>query len=242
MKRKKLIYVPGLISILGLPILLFFWGPGDPVQLTSLRIRIPTDEKDSGGIKRFSKEGFLELTKNKKLTTIDLGSGSPYIVDIKKYPLTDRKFQFVTRAIEQLEFTNDTSSVLKIDLAEGNTYGEFVWLLNQATIYNIRRYALIDNSFYFLANPPVIREPDLVSELQLGFELESNFGQKSRYPFPAERALYKPPPCLTALNILPQRRFQHLLCIPMDILRIGISIHRIKRHLEDRSLYPLHFL
>ena len=151
MKRMKFYYVPGLISLMGLPVLLFIWGPSDPVFRTAMRLRLPSDEAASGI--GFTREGFLQLTKNKRILTIDLE-------DLPIYPreadesARDHRFHFVKQEIQRLQFTHDTSTILRIGLGEDNTYGDFVWLCNYMTISAIKRYAVIDDNFYILSNPP----------------------------------------------------------------------------------------
>jgi hypothetical protein len=54
MKKRKLFYVPGLISIIGLPVLLFFMGPENQIYPTSVRLKLPSNEKDVPGIEAFA--------------------------------------------------------------------------------------------------------------------------------------------------------------------------------------------
>ncbi len=76
----------------------------------------------------------------------------------------------MTAEIERLVFTHDTSTVLKVDLGENNSYGDFVWLYNHMAFYKLQHYAFVDNSLYILSNRPsphyhteplVIEEADL---------------------------------------------------------------------------------
>lgn len=118
MKKKKLLYVPGLISLIGLPILLFFMDPGDRPGCVPLRL--PSDEKDTPGILKFTREGFYRDIKGKKILTISMeedvldGNNSDY--DQQTLFLLGRRFHFLSREIERLQFTNDTFSVLKARL------------------------------------------------------------------------------------------------------------------------------
>jgi hypothetical protein len=66
-----------------------------------------------------------------------------------------RKRHFVSQEIERLEFTNDISSVLKVQFGANNTYGDYVWVLNQLFLYKVKRYAFVDNDFYVFADPPI---------------------------------------------------------------------------------------
>jgi hypothetical protein len=155
MKGRRLYYVPGLISIIGLPILLFFYWPKETAAPTVLRIFLPTDRKDDPAMKRFSTEMVYKSLKGKKITTIDLDVEGFYEGDNRTRYVYKQKLHFVSNEIEQLEFTNDTSSILKVQLGPNNTYGDFVWVLNQLFLYKVKRYAFVDNNFYVYADPPL---------------------------------------------------------------------------------------
>jgi len=146
MKRKKLYYVPGLISIVMLPILLFFWGPEDPIELNVLKLKIPARKTEQFSNQQFTMETFNAALVNKKIKTIDINEGSWV-----------RQAQNITRSlvlseIENIHSGNDTNVVLKVHMGTDCSYGNFIWTLNQALIYDFRRYALIDNELYFF--PP----------------------------------------------------------------------------------------
>jgi hypothetical protein len=157
-KRKKIYYVPGAISLLGLPFLFLFLTPKETTQSHFVRFTIPSDEKsDYNRIIGFSRDYFYKSIKGKKIIQIDLN---------RKYPaqetyLFNAKLNFISREIERLEFTNDNSAILKIKLGAANTYGHFMWVLNQALIYRLKRYALVDDSFYLFANLPPDRMEDI---------------------------------------------------------------------------------
>jgi hypothetical protein len=156
MKRKKIYYFPGLVSIIGLPILLFFFRPEDRVQLTSIKLSLPSDRENGGpSWKIFSKANFYKSLRNKKIIAIDLNDIRD---DDKSEFYFSGKLNFISREIENMQFTNDTSTIVKIDLGDANYYCDFIWLLNQALIYRFGRYGLVDNSFYFLPNRPVVHE------------------------------------------------------------------------------------
>ena len=151
MRRKKLFYVPGLISLLGLPVLLFFLGPEDPVYHTVLRIYLPMDKAPRGGLlTTFNKPGFLHIVNGKKLISVDINE---YLWDDRSEYEFNRKLAFVPREIERLQFTGDTNAVFRLRFGKNNTYGQFIWALTMAGIYDVRRYAFFDDDFYFLTNP-----------------------------------------------------------------------------------------
>jgi len=150
MKLKKLYYIPGLISIIGLPVLLFFWGPQDPVYQTCIKLNIPSNAKDTAGIERFSKGTVYKAIKNKKIIPIDLDD---HAWDERTAYLANKKYSFVESEMERLQFTADTNSVLRIHFGSDNTYNDFIWVLNRAIIFDFRRYAFVDDDFYFLPSP-----------------------------------------------------------------------------------------
>jgi hypothetical protein len=152
MHRKKLFYVPGLISLLGLPVLFFFLGPEDPVYQVVLRINMPADKPRNDGGLSFNKVDFLHMIKNKKLISVDIEDYYPSD-DLSRYAF-DRKLSFVSREVERLQFTNDTNAVFRLRFGGSNTYAQFIWVINMAKIYGFKRYAFVDPDFYFLPDPP----------------------------------------------------------------------------------------
>jgi len=152
MKRRKLYYVPGLISIIGLPILLLLMGPEDRVWEYSLRLNLLTDEKDVPGVVRFSRDHFFKSIKNKKIVTVALDYD--WYGDGRDYYIFDAKLHFITREVERLQFTHDTMTILEAQLGDDNTYGDFIRLINHARAYRMKRYVYIDNSFYFMGDDP----------------------------------------------------------------------------------------
>ncbi|HTE12311.1 MAG TPA: hypothetical protein VK645_15110 [Chitinophagaceae bacterium] len=156
MKKKKLYYLPGLISIIGLPVLLFFLGPADPVYQNCIRLNLTSDAKDTIGISRFTKDYVYKSIEGKKLETpflngIEQNSGNEHFVYIQ-----NKKLRFITNEIERLKFAADTNTVLKIQFGEDCAYGNFIWVLNHALIYDFKRYALINNELYFFSSKPFI--------------------------------------------------------------------------------------
>jgi hypothetical protein len=153
---KRVAYVPGLISLIGLPIILILFGPEDKVQQTSLKCIMPSDDLHVSDTS-FTKGNVLKSVRNCKIEEVDLWSNvwDNIQSDMGNYT-DDKQHELVISEIERLQFTHDTTTVLKVQLSEGNTYGEFVWLTNLALIYRIKRYAFVDDAFYFLTNEPPI--------------------------------------------------------------------------------------
>lgn len=155
MKRRRIYYVPGLISIIGLPLLLFFYSPKEAVAPTCLKVFLPTDRKDDPALKRFSTEMVYKSIKDKRIITIDLDVERFSEGDKRTQYVFNQKLNFVSYEIERLEFTNDTSSVLKVQFGANNTYGDYMRVLNQLFLYKVKRYAYADNDFYVFADPPI---------------------------------------------------------------------------------------
>jgi hypothetical protein len=155
MKRKRLYYVPGLISLIGLPILLLFYTPEDTVRFCAIKVFLPSETKDSIGIlEKFSTAYLYRTISNKKIISVDLDEErigtDPEIVNFN----FNRKLEFILAEMERLKFTHDTSSVLKIQLGENCSFGDFVWVLDKTILYRTHKYTFADNAFYIFANPP----------------------------------------------------------------------------------------
>jgi hypothetical protein len=151
MQWPKLYYVPGFISLLALPVVLLVIHPEDPVRHNCIRMLLPTDEKPAGENVKYSRYSVLEAIAGKRITTVEFWYNPDYIeLDAFSY---HAKLDFVRREIERMNFTHDTMSVLKVELGDGITYGDFVRILNCIIIYRVKRYALVDNSLYVFASP-----------------------------------------------------------------------------------------
>jgi hypothetical protein len=65
----------------------------------------------------------------------------------------------VGKELERLQFEHDTTTALKVVFGDETSYGDFMYVLNLALIYQVKRYALVDNEFYFFINPPPAPPP-----------------------------------------------------------------------------------
>ncbi len=133
-----------------------------------LRFNLAYDKPDPH-FARASEQSLLHAIKDKKIETIYFNyisntSASKGLLNSKKH--------FIHKEIERLQFTNDTAVVLKIQLDEHNTYGDFVWLVNEANIFEYRRYAWIGNTFYMLPNnPPIDKNENYSKNITKGIGL-----------------------------------------------------------------------
>lgn len=147
MKRKRIFYAPGMISLLGLLVLLLVLSPKPLPRQRVLWLFLPYDGPNTQFL-GFSKYSFLHDIRRKKVMYIDLNYPNPACDS----NLFTKKLDYISGEIARLQFLSDTFSVLKVGLGANNTYGNFIWLVNQAKIYGVKRYALIDDNFYLLAN------------------------------------------------------------------------------------------
>lgn len=162
MKKRRLFYVPGLISLIGLPILLYFMGPGEKPIWNAVKINLPSDEvKPDPYLIRFSRRAVYQSLKHKKIITVDLGEDIRSDRDFLNEVVYQKKLDFISEEIARRQFTHDTSSVLKIQLGGNCTYGDFVWVLNLAHVYDMKRFVFIDDAYYLYTNPPPERVSDL---------------------------------------------------------------------------------
>lgn len=155
MGPKKLYYVPGLISIISLPVLLFIFGPDDPVQQNLLGLHLPT-EKLIRSDSEFTKGNVLRAIKGRKVIDVALWDKHIYSDEEWGTYMDEQRASFIKKEIEHIAFTHDSTIALKVELSEANTYGEFVWLINEATVYGLRRYVFFDDAFYFFNNDPPV--------------------------------------------------------------------------------------
>ena len=122
------------------------------IQETCIKFVLPSDERSTAGlVDYFSKYSLYKEIKNKKI--IEVNVTDFFITENERY-IHYAKFNFIHCEMIRLQFTSDTSTVFKIELGDENTYGEFVWIINQCMLYDYKRYAFADNNFYLFPNPP----------------------------------------------------------------------------------------
>lgn len=153
MKRKKIRYIPGLISLFGLPLLLIFYFPEAKPKFVSLNLFLPSDKKPTPDSQFYSTYVFRKKMKGKKIARIFLDN----TVFWTNSSHIDNRLLLVKNEIEHIQVINDTSVVLKIEFGYDSYYHDFVWVLNQILINRVKRFAFIDNSFYIFANDPIPR-------------------------------------------------------------------------------------
>lgn len=151
MKRPKLFYIPGMLSLLVVPVLFYIYQPIIKIP-TVLKLFIPTDDY-SPGLYSFSRYAVKAQLKGKKINTVYLDGDRI---------LNSKKLDFVANEALKLKYYNDTSQILHVKFSEETTYGELVQLVNIMYRDDHKRYALVDNDFYVFGNPPPAPEPEVV--------------------------------------------------------------------------------
>jgi hypothetical protein len=151
-KRKTIFYVPGMISLIGLPLLALCFIPQPPGPFCVIRIYLPFDNVKPGEelLMQYSKASFYKTLFHKKVVSVDMPVRDSADHDF----IYQTKRRFIVSEIERLIFTGDSTFVLKVSLNDSSTFGDFVWLLDQTLKYKIRRWMFADNSFFFVNITP----------------------------------------------------------------------------------------
>ena len=117
-RTKRLLYAPGLISLIGLAITLpSFYKKNFPVKKYCLQLFVPNDKPDKNSFNYTFSKYRLEKEINKK-----------------------GKLKFVFDK-------QDTSTVILINFTDSITYGDFVSILDMCIADDHKRYASWDNKF-----------------------------------------------------------------------------------------------
>jgi hypothetical protein len=151
MQRRKIYYVPGLISLIGLPLFFILFIPAVKPEM-AIKLFLPYDRwcSDERYLLVFSKERFIRDIISKKIVEIDLGSNN---IEENSKLGNDRK-TLIYNEFTKFKASGDTNTVLKVRISKLNTYGEFVWLVNQTLVHKINRWMFEDGDFYFLNTIP----------------------------------------------------------------------------------------
>lgn len=146
MKRPKLFYTPGLISLLVIPVLFYIYQPAIKTQ-TVVKILVPMEDDpgQSPYFSRYTRSSVIASLKRKKINTVNLDSN---------HSLNERKLEFIAQEALKLKFYNDTTQVIKVRYSDETTYNEFVQLVNIMYRDGHKRYSLLDNEFYIFGEDP----------------------------------------------------------------------------------------
>ncbi len=149
MKKKTIIYLPGIISIIGLPVLLFFWGPQDPVKQNCVALTLRSDESNTDS--KTQKSGD-DLLQHKKIVRLDLDD---FVWNEQSQYVFNQKMAFISREIERIKFANDTDAVVKVSFGNQNNLNSVVFVLNKAILYGVDKYEFSGNDLYLFLNKEV---------------------------------------------------------------------------------------
>src|SRR5690348_3541427 len=103
MKRRKLFYVPGMISLLVVPVLFYFYQPVIKTP-TLLRLSVPNDDSSPDRY-TFSRYVVKAALKGKKINTVYLDGN---------HSLNVKKLEFIGYEALKLKFYNDTTQIIKV--------------------------------------------------------------------------------------------------------------------------------
>jgi len=145
-RNLKLIYSPGLISLLALLIFLCFGLKRViPKRESFITYFAPKDTRPHDWSKIFSKYIIIDEIKKKRKIQITL--------DDDRFT-NKKKINLIRYEAQKIKFTNDYSAVVLITLTNEITYGEFVSLLNMCQMDDHKRFAAFDDKFVIFGNTP----------------------------------------------------------------------------------------
>lgn len=157
-KRKRIYYVPGLISLLILPIILLHYS-NEPKKQVVLRFYLASDDMDTNSpVIKYSKWALLSEIQKKKITPF-------YLDDDQKQNLQTLKS--IQSEAARLRSAYDTMHVLQVRLSDKSTFGEFVSLLNIMYMNRQKRYGLVDNNFYIFGDRPPVEKKNTIEQINL---------------------------------------------------------------------------
>lgn len=144
MKRPKLFYIPGMLSLLVVPVLFYRYQADIGKTLTVLRLFVPSDDNSPDQYK-FSRYALKAELKGKKINTVYLNGNRV---------LNAKKLDFIAYESLKLMYYHDTSQVMHVKFTQETMYGEFVQLVNIMHRDDHKRYVWLDDDFYILGDPP----------------------------------------------------------------------------------------
>jgi hypothetical protein len=139
-RRRKLLYVPGIISLTGLLFILpYSYKMTTPQKEGVIQFAVPNDIKNENGYMRmFSSEKIKMEIKNKKKIKITLDNDKT---------ANQKKMEVIRYEALKLKFTNDTSTIISVTLTDSTEYSTIVRLINLCQIDEHKRFILLKNSF-----------------------------------------------------------------------------------------------
>ena len=143
----KLLYVPGLISLIGLLIMLpSFFKRNMPLKEYCITLFMPKDcNGDKDWTMYYGTCGLEKEIKRKKQIKFTLDNNEK---DNK------RKMEMIRYESLKLKYTEDTSTVVLVDLTDSITYGNFISIVDMCVEDGHKRYAGWDNKFVIFGEWP----------------------------------------------------------------------------------------
>jgi len=137
----KKMYIPAIITVTGLVLIFCYIVVPNTIPLkreTTIKHILPSEDSSN------SSSGYQIIErslKKKKVIHLELTGNVPE---------DDKKLAFVQFENRRLQYTNDTSSIIEIHLANEITYGRFVGLVNMMLKDGHKKYGLWKNNFYII--------------------------------------------------------------------------------------------
>lgn len=145
-RTKRLYYTPGLISLIGLFIVLpHFYRQSAPVKLGILPLFVPMDCHKDPELNNYSKCLLEKELNSKKLVTITINENK----DLNKQKLDIIRYEAL-----RLKYFEDTTTVILITLSDSIRYGDFAAIVDMCEYDGHQRYASWDNKFVIFGEWP----------------------------------------------------------------------------------------
>ena len=143
---KKLIYVPGLISLIGILIALpSFYKKRIPVKEYCLPLFVLADGNKYNWFRWPLKHDIEKNIHKKKKIKFELDENK-----MENY----KKLEIIRYEALKLKYTLDTSTVILLTLSDSISYGELISIIDMCEANGLKRYAYWDNMFVIFGEWP----------------------------------------------------------------------------------------
>jgi hypothetical protein len=143
--KRKLYFVPGLISLIALFISFkLSINKIQPKLYSYISLNVPKETKDMSH-SSFSSYWIEQQIKNKKQIVLTLDADE---INNRK------KFELIKYEARKLKYTQDTSTVLRIKFTNDINYGTLVRLIDLCYTDQHKRFVLLKNSFVIFGESP----------------------------------------------------------------------------------------
>lgn len=148
-----------MLSLIFLPLLFMVMVPTKK-QETVLMLSLVSDRPSTSNITFYNTAYLLEKTLGKHIITIDLDDN---------VTLNARKMLYIEQEAMRINYSYDTSSIIKVSLSENTTYGEFVALVDMMYKNAFKRFSFIGNDFYIFGDTPPTKFTNSIRLFSCGF-------------------------------------------------------------------------